>query len=133
MRLGNPAFGWMASGRPPASGTMRSRTSYSVEDPTEQFAPMACTASPRRCRATSAGVRPMNVTASSVKAIWATMGRSVTERIASMAVNAAVRFGYCFFACSVKRAMISGVALDGSTRIAPVGRAGLPAAMSSRA
>src|SRR5207249_2477905 len=84
-RLGSPAFGWIASGRPPATSTICSSTPYKVLEPTEQFAPRAWTPNARRVRATSAGERPVNVTPSSVKAISAAMGRSVTERIASMA------------------------------------------------
>src|SRR2546422_3267737 len=84
-RLGSPAFGWIASRRLPAAGTICSSTPYKVLEPTEQFAPRAWTPSARNVRPTSAGERPVNVTPSSVKAICATMGRSVTERIASIA------------------------------------------------
>src|SRR5437899_2975060 len=84
-RLGSPAFGWIASGRLPAAGTICSSTPHKVLEPTEQFAPRAWTPSARNVRPTSAGERPVNVTPSSVKAIGATMGRSVTERIASIA------------------------------------------------
>src|SRR5439155_206515 len=38
-RLGSPAFGWIASGRLPAAGTICSSTPYKVLEPTEQFAP----------------------------------------------------------------------------------------------
>ena len=41
MRLGRPALGWMTTGRPPASGSICSRMSYSVLEPTEQLAPTA--------------------------------------------------------------------------------------------
>jgi hypothetical protein len=51
-RPGRPALGWMTSGMPPASGTMCSRTSKSVLEPTEQFAPKACTGSSRSRRVT---------------------------------------------------------------------------------
>ena len=91
MRLGRPALGWIASGRPPASGSMRSRTSKSTEEPTEQLAPKASTPSARRWRATSSGEWPVNVTPSSVNAISATTGRSVTARTASTASAISVR------------------------------------------
>ena len=42
------------AGRPPASGTICSRTSKSTLEPTEQLAPTAWTGSPRSVRATSA-------------------------------------------------------------------------------
>src|SRR5438445_7132419 len=57
-RLGSPAFGWIASGRLPAAGTICSSTPYKVLEPTEQFAPRAWTPSARTVRPTSAGERP---------------------------------------------------------------------------
>src|SRR2546430_12213465 len=78
-RLGSPAFGWIASRRLPAAGTICSSTPYKVLEPTEQFAPRAWTPSARNVRPTSAGERPVNVTPSTVKAICATMGRSRSE------------------------------------------------------
>src|SRR5947208_3281099 len=54
MRLGSPAFGWIASGRLPAAGTICSSTPYKVLEPTEQFAPRAWTPSARNVRPTSA-------------------------------------------------------------------------------
>src|SRR2546425_7299433 len=66
-RLGSPAFGWIASRRLPAAGTICSSTPYKVLEPTEQFAPRAWTPSARNVRPTSAGERPVNVTPSSVK------------------------------------------------------------------
>src|SRR5213078_3084875 len=51
-RLGSPAFGWIASGRPPATSTICSSTPYKVLEPTEQFAPRAWTPNARRVRAT---------------------------------------------------------------------------------
>src|SRR5207249_8728078 len=56
-RLGSPAFGWIASGRLPAAGTICSSTPYKVLEPTEQFAPRAWTPSARNVRPTSAGER----------------------------------------------------------------------------
>src|SRR5207237_1272368 len=58
MRLGSPAFGWTASGMPPAAGSICSSTSWSVLEPTEQFAPSAWTPRPARLRATSTAERP---------------------------------------------------------------------------
>src|SRR2546429_379158 len=84
-RLGSPAFGWIESGRLPAAGTICSSTSYRVLEPTEQLAPIAWTPSAQSVRTTSATARPVNVTPSSVNAICATTGRSVTARIASIA------------------------------------------------
>ena len=85
IRLGSPAFGWTASGMPPAAGSICSSTSWSVLEPTEQFAPSAWTPRPTRLRATSTAERPVNVTPSFVNAISATIGRSVTDRTASRA------------------------------------------------
>src|SRR6266545_4065890 len=91
IRLGNPAFGWMAMGRPPASGSMCSSTSKSVLEPTEQLAPITCTGRSRRVRATSVGVWPRKVTRSWVKATWVMIGRSVMARMASTASRISVR------------------------------------------
>ena len=62
MREGRPAFGWMLTGSPPASGSICSSTSYSVLEPTEQFAPSPWMGSSRSVLVTSAGVLPRNVT-----------------------------------------------------------------------
>ena len=59
--------------------------SYSVLEPTEQLAPTAWMGNSRSARTTAAGVRPKNVTPSSVNATWVTIGRSVSERMASTA------------------------------------------------
>jgi len=91
IRLGRPALGWMASGRPPASGCICSSTSKSVLEPTEQLAPRAWIGSILRNRPTSAAERPVNVAPSSVNATCATIGRSVIERTAVTARAASSR------------------------------------------
>ena len=85
MRLGRPALGWMTTGSSPASGSICSRMSYRVLEPTEQLAPTAWMGNSRSARTTAAGARPKNVTPSSVNATWATIGRSVSARMASTA------------------------------------------------
>ena len=59
--------------------------SYRVLEPTEQLAPTAWMGNSRSARTTAAGARPKNVTPSSVNATWATIGRSVSARMASTA------------------------------------------------
>ena len=63
MRLGRPALGWMTTGSSPASGSICSRMSYRVLEPTEQLAPTAWMGNSRSARTTAAGARPKNVTA----------------------------------------------------------------------
>ena len=65
--------------------------SKSTLEPTEQFAPTAWIGNSRSVRTTSAAVRPVKVTPSSVNATWVRIGRSVRARTASTASRISVR------------------------------------------
>ena len=90
VRRGWPAFGWALTG----TDAYRTRSSATVSircGPMVQLVPSMATGSPDSTVATSRGVSPPRVCASSAKVAWATIGTSVRSLATPIASTSSSR------------------------------------------